>query len=170
MILSIDVGSRNLGLCVLGAGNVIHHWKVLELPMPLTAKGVSETVAETMAGWQEVQDVVIERQPGKNLLMQRVQHYCEMLFHCLGKKVTIMEARAKLTFASTTPWWPEGLAMKKWTYYTRKTAAVNTVRAFLDNTPQQPEFVQVFTQSRKKDDLADSLLQAMAFLTSGGSK
>lgn len=166
MILSIDVGSRNLGVCVLaGTQNDIRLWKVIELPIPLTAKGVADTVQENVREWiDEVETVVIERQPGKNLLMQKVQHFCEMMFHCLGKHVIIMEARAKLTFASKTPWWPRDVETKKWSYYQRKSAAVKTVRAFL--TATHSEFLSFFDSCPKKDDLADALLQAMAFTTS----
>jgi hypothetical protein len=162
MILSIDVGSRNLGLCVVGAEKQLRHWKLVELPTPLTAKGVSETLEKSIQDW-DFETVVIERQPGKNMAMQRVQYYCEMLFHCLGKEVVLMEARAKLVFASKTSWWPEDIPIaKKWSYYTRKTAAVKTVRAYLKET--NSEFATYFESCPKKDDLADALLQALTWL------
>jgi hypothetical protein len=65
-------------------------------------------------------------------------------------------------FASKTPWWPQDIVVtNKWSYYTRKSAAIKTVRAFLKET--HSEFAPFFESCAKKDDLADALLQAMAF-------
>jgi hypothetical protein len=158
-VLSIDVGSRNLGLCVLGPNTTIEHWQLLELPTPLTPHNMCEAMAKVLDEWT-YDTVVIERQPGKNHLMQRIQHYCEMLFHCRGKPVVIMDARAKLLHAAKTVWWPSEIDItKKWSYRTRKTAAVKTVRTFLEAT--HSPFAQFFNQCPKKDDVADALLQAM---------
>ena len=167
MILSIDVGSRNLGLCVLqegpdalGRDDAILQWRVFELPAPVSSGVLCDVLAEVLDAW-DFEEVVIERQPGKNQLMQRIQHYCEMLFWCKGKRVTVIEASRKLSFAAKTEWWPAEISTEKWTYRTRKSAAVKTVRAFLQNTGSV--FEEFYGSCAKKDDLADALLQAMAY-------
>lgn len=169
-VLSIDVGSRNLGVCVLesgedplGGGDRIRHWRVLQLPTPLTAPGLQDALREPLEDWGPFDAVVIERQPGKSHTMQRIQHYCEMLFSTRGNRVSVMEARNKLVFAANTPWWPSGISANKWTYRERKTAAVATIRGFLDATAQDPEHRALYDRSTKRDDLADSALQAMGY-------
>jgi hypothetical protein len=169
-VLSIDVGTRNLGVCVLesgedprGAQDRIRHWRVLQLPFPFTAADVAETLREPVEIWGPFDAAVVERQPGKSLLMQRIQHYCEMLCVTRGLRVCVMEARNKLVFAANTPWWPPGVSANKWTYRERKTAAVATAREFLKATEQDEGMRALFEQSTKRDDLADSALQAMAF-------
>jgi Poxvirus A22 protein len=169
-LLSIDVGTRNLGVCVLLSGNDpkgttdrIRHWRVLQLPTPVTALGLQEALREPLEEWGTYDAVVIERQPGKSHTMQRIQHYCEMLFSTRGNRVSVMEARNKLVFAANTPWWPPNISANKWTYRERKTAAVATIRVFLQATDQDPEHRALFDRSSKRDDLADSALQAMGY-------
>lgn len=169
-VLSIDVGTRNLGVCVLesgenphGAQDRIHHWRVLQLPFPFTAADVAEALRESLETGGSVDVAVVERQPGKSLLMQRIQHYCEMLCVTRGLQVAVMEARNKLVFAANTPWWPPGISANKWTYRERKTAAVTTTRGFLEATEQDESVKTLFQRSTKRDDLADSALQAMAY-------
>ena len=169
-VFSVDVGTRNVGVCVLDAGEDPHgaqdrleYWRVLQLPYPFTARDVAEAFREVLDAWAARCDVaVVERQPGKSLLMQRIQHYCEMLCVTRGMQVSVMEARHKLVFAANTPWWPPGISANKWTYRERKTAAVTTARGFLEATEQDEAFATLFRQSTKRDDLADSALQAMA--------
>lgn len=161
-ILSIDIGSRNMGVCILADDSRIVAWKLVDLPHPLTLQGVCDALQDIAENyWFET--VVIERQPGKSLLMQRIQYYCEMFFHLRKKKVILMEARTKLMYASKTPWWPQSIEItKKWSYYTRKKAANLTVSAFLKST--NSTFSTFFHSSPKRDDLADALLQGMACL------
>ena len=166
MILSIDVGSKNLALCVLkkgpdvlGRDDTVIQWRVFELPAPVSSGVLCDVLEEVLDAW-DYDEVVIERQPGKNQLMNRIQHYCEMLFYCKNKRVTVIDARNKLSFAARTTWWPASISADNWTYRTRKSAAVKSVRAFLEDT--ESSFEHFYEASAKKDDLADSLLQAMA--------
>lgn len=169
-VLSIDVGTRNLGACALesgedplGAQDRIRHWRVLQLPFPFTAADVAETLRECLDAWGPFDAAVVERQPGKSLLMQRIQHYCEMLCVTRGLRLSVMDARNKLVFAANTPWWPPGMSANKWTYRERKTAAVTTARGFVEGTDQDEAIKTLFQRSTKRDDLADSALQAMAY-------
>lgn len=166
-VLSIDVGRKNLALCLVrpggcprGAEDVICQWTVTTCdPTPVgIAKALKALPWTTGADCAEV---VIERQPNRNPTMSRLQHYLEMYFVMHDKPVTVQDAKHKLAFAAATPWWPG--ECDNWTYHTRKKLSVQTTDAFLKATPQSDEFKSLFAGSKKKDDLGDSLLQGMAF-------
>jgi hypothetical protein len=178
MILSIDVGRDNLALCCLEAGedplglrDVVKQW-VVTGAQP-TCRGVTDAMAGVGASaWRGDVEVVIERQPGTNTQMVRLQCYLEMYFAARGCAVTVFDPKRKLAFAATTPFWPtttpdddagEVPAAKPATYHARKKLAVQSATRFLDRVPQAPEVRATFESSRKKDDLADCLLQAMAY-------
>lgn len=165
-VLSIDVGRKNLALCALqpgecakGTQDAIRDWVVTTCDP--TPHGIA--VALNKLPWvTQCEEVVIERQPNRNPTMTRLQHYLEMYFVMHDKPVTVQDAKHKLAFAASTAWW-DGEAAVNWSYHTRKKLAVSTMKAFLAATPQDPSFKKLFAESSKKDDLADSALQAMAF-------
>lgn len=167
-LLSIDVGKKNLALCCLLPGPDPHarqdrilFWVVTStlpachaLVETLRATGVLDLLPR-------IREVLIERQPGKNTPMVRLQCYLEMYFTMHDKQVTLADSKHKLSFAAASPYWPGGVP-ESWSYYTRKKLAVHTMANFL-NEVEQPEGVkETFERSAKKDDLADSCLQAMA--------
>lgn len=163
-ILSIDVGSQNLALCLYDSeGQTIIHWKVLSLQKPIDAHTVYETLCTELETWEMPQEMVIERQPIKSMVMCRIQYYCEMLGACLLQKpVKLMQPITKLNWASYSSWWPEDLVpSKKWSYRDRKAATVATVQRFLEDT--HSGWKAMYEAAPKKDDLADALVQAMAF-------
>ena len=52
----------------------------------------------------------------------------------------------------------------KMTYKERKKAGIEHCKTFLQTTQQSPAMCEMFSQSKKKDDLADSLLQGLYWL------
>lgn len=165
-VLSIDVGRKNLALCVLrpgqdarGADDVIEAWAVTACEP--TPAGVRDALDAFLSD-TSVDEVVIERQPPRNATMSRLQHYMEMYCAVRRLPAVVLDAKHKLAFAASTPWWPAA-PLESWTYHTRKKVAVQTATAFLRATTQAPALVADFERSRKKDDFADSLLQAMAY-------
>lgn len=168
-ILSIDVGKKNLAMCCLEPGSDPHgredaitHWTVVSTQPTCHALEETMRVAGVPEWLGHVREVVIERQPGKNTPMVRLQCYLEMYFTMHGKRVTLVDSRHKLHFAASCPFWPGG-APEAWTYYERKKLAVQTTRRFLQDVPQPQPVADAFEKSQKKDDLADSLLQGMAY-------
>ena len=168
MILGIDVGQKNLGVCVVSTAEprVIAQWAVWDSAgswaLEIHACLVQNATQEFLDG---VTRVVIERQPSKNPSMTRIMHYLEFFFVSKGFKVTLQDPKHKLLYAATTPWFPTNATDAEWTYRHRKKLAVQTTASFLDATNQPLR--GVFDNSKKKDDLADALWHAVAFGTFG---
>lgn len=166
MIASIDVGRKNLAVCALDPGecrsgrdDVIRHWTVTTCDP--TARGMFEALRD-LPWVLDSREVVVERQPPKNPTMTRLQHYIEMYFAGHGRPVTVQDAKHKLAWAASTAWWPADQATS-WSYHARKKLSVLTTKGFLEACPQPPGVLETFEASKKKDDLADSFLQAQAF-------
>ena len=164
MIIGVDPGTRNLALCQIDDNKKIKNWAVISIqPDP---KGIFEGLMKThFNDWIFENDTVaIERQPSKNPRAVRIQHYIEMFIASNGGDVYCIDPKHKLSYASTTSWWPSR-EVNAWTYNQRKKLSVETVTAFLADTEQDPEFIKMFQKSKKKDDLADALLHALAYLS-----
>ena len=161
-VLAVDPGTRNLGICMIDGTKIIR-WNVISIspdPAGITDALNKIQFSEWVAG---AADVVIERQPAKNPRAVRIQHYLELYAAVHGGRVMSIDAKHKLNYASGTPWWPKR-AILDWTYAARKKLSVETVSSFLKMTEQDPSFVDFFEKSKKRDDLADALLHALAFL------
>lgn len=158
-VLAIDVGTKNLGVCAVQHEKILA-WDVLTLRGGQAAQ-VHQSLQESHALFEAVDRCVIEKQPPRNPTMCRIQHYLE--FWCATKNipVTIQDARAKLRYAESTQFWAHDDDTS--TYHRRKKAAVAVVGRLLDATDQPPEAKRVFRASKKKDDLADSLLHALHY-------
>lgn len=164
-VLGIDVGAKNLGLCLLERTGKILFWDVVTL-RNMKKMPCAVDVYNALRGIQAFEDadtVVIERQPPSNPGMCKIQHYLE--YHCatLDKPVRVQDAKVKLGYAMTMPWWPEDGDTSS--YYRRKKTAVKAVENYLkwsDTSCPDQQTIQRFHGSTKKDDFADSLLHALA--------
>jgi hypothetical protein len=163
MLLSIDVGIKNLALCVLTDQGSIEYWSLITCKEP-TPKGVCEALGSLDSS--AVTDVVIERQPNRNQRMKCMEAYIHMYFVMSGKRVSLISPIQKLRYAESSPYWPglenSELSNLPNTYYNRKKMSVETIKTYLANTSQP--LANVFNASKKKDDLADAALQGLAFL------
>lgn len=161
MILGIDVGQKNIGVCVV-SGDTVHRWAVWEARGSRADEICECLLAHATDEFLEgVTRVVIERQPSKNPTMTRIQHYLEFFFVLRALPVSLQDAKHKLLYAASTPWFPSDATEKSWTYRHRKNLSIRTTSAFLEATHQPLR--SVFDASKKKDDLADALWHAMAF-------
>ena len=164
MIIGIDPGTLHLALCQIDDDKKIKNWAVISIQPDAQGiyKGLKDIKLDDWFFENEI--VAIERQPSKNPRAVRIQHYIEMFIASNGGDVYCIDPKHKLSYASTTSWWPSR-EVNAWTYNQRKKLSVETVTAFLADTDQDPEFVEMFQKSKKKDDLADALLHALAYLS-----
>ena len=167
-VIGIDVGTKNLAVCCVRCADSttatseysIEHWAVLGDGQ--SAVGAVHALLERELDVPPGIDVVIERQPIKNPTMAKMQHYLEMYCASRGAAVHVQDSKRKLVYAATTPWWPAD-APDKPSYHMRKKLAVAVTSGFV-GAHASADIQKLFCDSKKKDDLADSFLHAVAFI------
>lgn len=157
-ILSIDVGIRNLGMCLIDVNSKrILHWDATGIP-PEHSDGLYTCLRDHMRDrpWVlESTRVLIEKQPDKNKTMKSVEHFLHAYFICHDKDVQIYDARHKIPDVSGP-----GRAM----YLKRKRVSVERCSEFLREN--NASWYDWFMKQKKKDDLADSVMQALSYIGS----
>lgn len=159
MILSIDCGIKNLAMCLIDpVDRKIHHWDVSGVP-PMHADGVFPCLVRHLneRPWTlGARTVVIEKQPDKNRGIKAVENLLHTYFLVKEKDVVIWDARHKI---------PDCAGPGRAMYTMRKKAAVERARKFLEETGQvNREWIPFFDKHKKKDDLADTVMQALSFI------
>jgi Poxvirus A22 protein len=158
MILSIDCGIKNLAMCLIDPTNKkIHHWDVSGVP-PLHADGVFPCLVRHLneKPWiLEAQTVVIEKQPDRNRGMKAVENLLHTYFLVKERQVVIWDARHKI---------PDVAGAGKARYAQRKKASIERARNFIEAIGPNREWVAFFDAHKKKDDLADTVMQALSFI------
>jgi len=158
MILSIDCGIKNLAMCLINpVDRRIHHWDVSGVP-PLHADGIFPCMVRHLDSkpWVlEARTVVIEKQPDKNRGMKGIENLLHTYFLVKQKDVVIWDARHKI---------PDFAGPGREMYAKRKKASIERARAFITATAPNKEWVPFFDKHTKKDDLADTVMQALSFI------
>tara|TARA_B100000780_G_scaffold91707_1_gene63501 strand:+ start:1517 stop:2071 length:555 start_codon:yes stop_codon:yes gene_type:complete len=158
-IIAIDVGIKNLGLCIFDfrTAKVVEWDNVSLVPsgryVPSNnVKYIREFVRKYERYFEDVFQVVIERQMRCN--MRIVESVLHALYY---DQCIIVSARSvKLHYDLSTK-----------NYRMNKQKAVNWAQEFVLRNPQAflDDLVQrCFTSAKKQDDLADSLLLVMYYL------
>ena len=174
ILLSFDVGIRNLAYCQIDTvSKDILDWNILDCTSSNVIVKLVEEL-ENVPNLLESDIILIEKQPSFNPKMRIIStaifvYYTLRLCYEQNKKVKILyyAAKNKLKLCNET----EALQnktnsktkqAKKRNYYLNKKAAVEHTRFLLEqhNNP----FLDYFLKSKKKDDLADCYLQALAYL------
>jgi hypothetical protein len=165
-ILSFDVGIKNLALCVI-EDHIIKYWDVLEVP-----NGQNENLCINLVKvldenkyLLDSDTVVIEKQPSRNNKMRIMENLLTSYFIIKGvndplssiTKIKVYSAKHKLG---------KFTVRGKTNYSARKKLSITRCTEFLKRTEQTKDILVKFDKSKKKDDLADSLLQALKFLNS----
>jgi hypothetical protein len=160
-ILSIDVGLKNLGVCNVDSDGNILYWNVLEV------NNINELIKSLDSIFNtDINTVVIEKQPSFNPRMRSVasaiQTYFiirgqvdhnsihKILFYSPKYKLQICEDHSKLENAK-----------KSQKYRIHKQMAIDQTRKMITD-----DHLTFFNKHKKKDDLADSYLQAISYLSS----
>lgn len=158
MILSIDCGIKNLAMCLINpVDRKIHQWDVSGVP-PLHADGIFPCMVRHLNSkpWiLEARTIVIEKQPDKNRSMKGIENLLHTYFLTKEKDVVIWDARHKI---------PDFAGPGREMYTKRKKAAIERTRAFIGGTGPNADWVPFFDKHTKKDDLADTVMQALSFI------
>lgn len=159
MLLSIDVGIKNLAMCLIDPKTkLIHHWDVSGVP-PLHTDGLFPCFKRHLAerDWVLRADtVLIEKQPDKNRGIKSVENFLHAYFIIHDKEVIIYDARHKI---------PDVAGPGRARYLERKKASIDRARAFISATDSvNKHWIPVFDKHKKKDDLADTVMQALSFV------
>ena len=158
-ILSIDVGIKNLAMCLLDDENkLIEQWDVSGVP-PHHADGLFPCLNRHLneKPWVLDADVtLIEKQPDKNRKMKTVENFLHSYFVIKNpdKETIIYDARHKI---------PDVAGAGKARYRQRKQTSINRCKDFLDGSDTNAHWRDTFKESKKKDDLADTVMQALSF-------
>jgi hypothetical protein len=161
MLLSIDVGIKNLAMCLIDpTSKRIHRWDVSGVP-PNHADGLFPCLIRHLdeKPWvTEARTVLIEKQPDKNRGMKSVEnllHTYLLVKPPTGREVIIYDARHKI---------PDVAGEGRARYLERKKASIDRARTFLASTSVNEDWLPFFDKHKKKDDLADTVMQALSFI------
>lgn len=161
-VLSFDVGIRNLAYCHI-QGDTIKHWGVLDLGVKMNSsteaitKALVTTLDAHTAEFKGVDDIIIEKQPARNPKMRYIEGMMSAYFFIKYPESRTQSYSPKYKLGRNTF---KGLS----NYSERKKLGVRRTREFLENTQNvNRQNLEMFEKSKKKDDLADSLLQALSF-------
>ena len=160
MILSIDVGTKNLALCLLDdkEGNLVREWDVDGIP-PQHADGVYMSLRDHLDArpWVLTADtILIEKQPDRNKKMVSVMHFLHAYFiiKCPEAETILYDARHKI---------PDVAGPGKAQYNKRKKVSIERCELFIRDGTTNAHWIETFVKSKKKDDLADTVMQALSF-------
>jgi hypothetical protein len=159
MLLSIDVGIKNLAMCLIEpATKRIHQWDVSGVP-PMHADGLYPCFKKHLKErpWVlQASTVLIEKQPDRNRGIKSVENFLHAYFVIHDKEVIIYDARHKI---------PDVVGAGRAQYTRRKKASIERARAFISaQDSNNGDWVTFFDHHKKKDDLADTVMQALSFV------
>ena len=166
---SFDVGIKNLAFCIASHYNnntCIEHWNCVDLKTS-SKDDLYVQLILTLDKYPELlqsETILIEKQPSRNNKMRIIEALLHSYFIIKGvlvsdnpvKKVIIYSSKHKLGFTNLRG---------KSNYSERKKLAVTRCKEFLTRSGQAQEFVEQFKKSSKKDDLADSCLQILSYVS-----
>src|SRR6056300_2017778 len=159
MILSIDVGIRNLAVCQFDeTSNLVVNWDVSGVP-PEHKDGLFVSMRKHLDDRPWVLDsnvILIEKQPDRNKKMKMVENFLHAYFVIKSPKseTIIYDAKFKIPYVC---------GPGKAQYLKRKKVSIERCEAFLNNNPINNHWLPIFKESKKKDDLADTVMQAISF-------
>uniref|UniRef100_A0A6C0F788 Mitochondrial resolvase Ydc2 catalytic domain-containing protein n=1 Tax=viral metagenome TaxID=1070528 RepID=A0A6C0F788_9ZZZZ len=162
-ICSFDVGIKNLAFAIITNGKIID-WQLIDLHSK-NQEALCKELVETLDKYPNLLEcniALIEKQPSRNNKMRIVEALLHSYFIIKGvtspesniTKSIIYSAKHKLgahTHKGSTG------------YRERKKLSITRCKHYLEQTNQDEKFINLFSKSKKQDDLADSLLQALSF-------
>ena len=159
MILSIDVGIRNLAMCQFDeTSNLVVQWDVSGIP-PEHKDGIYVSLRKHLdeRPWVlTVDTILIEKQPDRNKRMKTVENFLHAYFVIKAPQAEtiVYDARFKV---------PDVSGPGRAQYLKRKKTSIERCRVFLETHENNKHWLPIFDASKKKDDLADTVMQAISF-------
>jgi hypothetical protein len=160
VILSIDVGIKNLAMCLIEEESTkVLQWDVSGVP-PQHRDGLFPCLRDHLdeKPWVlTATTVLIEKQPGMNKTMKTVENFLHSYFVIKNPtaETIIYDARHKV---------PDVAGAGKARYRQRKQVSVDRCREFIEGSEVNKHWMPTFVASKKKDDLADTVLQALSYI------
>jgi len=156
-LLSIDCGIKNLAMCLIDQKTKrIQRWDVSGVP-PMHVDGIFACMVRHLneKPWiLEAQTVLIEKQPDRNRGMKGIENLLHTYFLVKEKQVVIWDARHKI---------PDVAGAGKAKYAQRKKTSIERARKFIEDEVNK-DWIQFFDSHKKKDDLADTVMQALSYI------
>lgn len=154
MFVSIDVGIKNLALCVLDKENILQ-WKLINLTygtdLCTSVIHALDSIVESLQG----ATIIIERQMTRKMCI--IQCYLEMYFRLKQfTSVIIYSPKYKLAGSGKEN-------SGKGLYQARKKASVQLCKEWLDKHPQSDWVHDLWNKTKKKDDISDAFMMAIAY-------
>lgn len=154
-ILSIDVGIKNLAMCLLEDQTKICFWEVSQIPSEHT-DGLFPVLKRHFDERRELQGqidkVLIERQPDRNRKMKTIENFIHAYFVCNNIETILWDAKHKV---------PDVIGAGKRKYKLRKDTSIKRCHDWIKLTNE--EWIEFFEKHKKKDDLADTVMQALSY-------
>ena len=188
-VLSVDVGRRSLGYVIFcTSSRTILSWGTAELALERNSYLPAILRFEQVCSAESFSVVVIERQLRHvNYQAGRIEANLEALFTARGKQTHVMPAERKYAFhgmqlplrlrTAFATWEDAALARqqangrtaltKHQKTHLNKRKAKAITNFFLEVRPQAAEVQATYDTAPKKDDMADALLQALAYANVG---
>lgn len=162
MILSIDVGLKNLGLCVIDFEEKIHLWKIIDI----SAKTNLGVCIKLIKKFNEIEilkrvnEVVVETQHNINHKARVVAGYIISYFLTKNKIVIDYPAKFKLQVykGDDTP----DYSHLKSKYSQRKKISIFHCSKLIQT--QSEDYIKFFNECKKKDDASDCFLMGVSYL------
>lgn len=160
MILSIDVGIKNLAMCMINPDTKeIREWDVSGVP-PESSAGLFPCLRDHLneREWiREATIILIEKQPPRNKKMVTVENFLHAYFVVTNPDAeTIMyDAKYKI---------PDVAGPGRKQYIKRKKTSIDRCKEFIETGTVNAHWIPEFTKSKKKDDLADTVMQALSYI------
>ena len=190
IILSFDVGIKNLAYCQIDSyTSDILDWNVIDCSVPRNDNVIVKLIEEleSIPNLLESDTILIEKQPSFNPQMRIIStaiyvYFTLRLNYEKGTKTKILyySAKNKLKLCNNTESLQnknkqtsdgtlKGKKGKQKSYYYNKKAAIEQTKIFIEDKINKKnlwynKYLSFFSKSKKKDDLADSYLQALAYL------
>jgi hypothetical protein len=189
-ILSIDCGIKNLAFCTIQCEcepsttkNIRFHilnWQVLNVgndgertDFYKTSENLIDLLAEHFIDDEPFDYILIENQPvQKNPIMKSIQIVIYTFFLTIARQrgddnttcIKLMSASNKLKVKHKPIDIPTEIQNITNAYRKNKMLSIHYAKHYLTHVSPDPEKLQQLLKEKKKDDLADSFLQAVFFI------